>query len=172
VINTRNLGSLAYLKPGMGLTLLRNEVLGTARFDSAFRYYISKWAFKHPTPYDFFHCIENYSGETLDWFWRGWYMNSWKIDQAVTGVSYPNDDPTKGAIITIVSREKMPMPVTVDIVETNGTTKQIKLPVEIWQHGTTWKFKVPSTSKLKTVTLDPASAIPDVNRANNQWKGQ
>jgi hypothetical protein len=172
VINTRNLGSLAYLKPGLGLTILRNEVLGPVRFDSAFRYYITKWAFKHPTPYDFFHCIENYSGETLDWFWRGWYMNSWKLDQAVTGVSYINEDPTKGAIITIVSREKMPMPVTVEIAETNGTTKQIKLPVEIWQHGTTWKFKVPSTSKLKTVTLDPAATLPDVNRANNQWKGQ
>jgi hypothetical protein len=90
----------------------------------------------------------------------------------VTGVSYVNEDPAKGSIITIVSREKMPMPVTVEITETNGNIKQIKLPVEIWQHGTTWKFKAPSTSKLKTVTLDPAGALPDVNRANNQWKGQ
>lgn len=172
VIHNRNLGALAYLKPGMGLTLLRNEVVGPARFDSAFRYYVQKWAFKHPTPWDFFHCIENHTGETLDWFWRGWYMNMWKIDQAVTGVAYTGEDPAKGSVITIVSREKMPMPVTVEVVETNGNTKQVRLPVEIWQHGTTWKFKYPSTSKLKSVTIDPGNKLPDVNLSNNQWKGE
>lgn len=172
VIAGRNLGGMAYLKPGLGLTLLRTQVLGSERFDSAMRYYVHRWAFKHPTPWDFFHCIENYTGETLDWFWRGWFMYDWKIDQAVTRVDYVDNDPAKGAIITIANQQKMPMPVTADIVESNGKTGQVKLPVEIWQHGSTWKFVYKSTSKLTSVTLDQAIKLPDVNRKNNQWKAQ
>lgn len=172
VVAGRNLGGVAYLKPGLGLTLLRTQVLGSERFDSAMRYYTHQWAFKHPTPWDFFHCIENYTGETLDWFWRGWYMYDWKIDQAVTRVDYVDNDPTKGAIITVANQQKMPMPVTADIVESNGKTGQVKLPVEIWQHGSTWRFVYKSTSQLTSVTLDQAVKLPDVNRKNNQWKAQ
>ncbi|MBC7848442.1 MAG: M1 family metallopeptidase, partial [Chitinophagaceae bacterium] len=109
-----NLGTIAYRKPGFGLSLLRENVLGPARLDSALRYYVHKWAFKHPTPYDFFHCIENYAGESLDWFWRGWFMNNWKIDQEIQDVSYVKDDPKQGSIITVANMEKMPMPVVVE----------------------------------------------------------
>jgi hypothetical protein len=66
----------------------------------------------------------------------------------------------------------MPMPVTAEIVESNGKTSQVKLPVEIWQHGSIWKFVYKSTSKLTSVTLDPTMKMPDVNRKNNQWKAQ
>lgn len=65
-----NLGILAYAKPGSGLTMLREQILGKERFDKAFRTYVARWAFKHPTPDDFFRTIENVSGEDLNWFWR------------------------------------------------------------------------------------------------------
>ena len=86
VTNPRYLAANAYEKPSMGLELLREDILGEEKFDSAFRYYIRSWAYKHPTPWDFFHAMENSSGETLDWFWRGWFFNNWKVDQAVTNV--------------------------------------------------------------------------------------
>lgn len=169
VTNPANLGTIAYRKPGFGLQLLRENVLGEARFDSAFRYYVHQWAFKHPTPYDFFHCIENNAGETLDWFWRGWYLNNWKIDQSVDDVTYVQNDPAQGSIITISNLEKMPMPVVAEVTEENGKTARIKLPVEIWQHGATWKFAYKSTSKLKKVVIDPDNTLPDVNNKNNTW---
>ncbi len=166
----QNLGILAYFKPGLGLTLLREEILGVKTFDNAFRYYINNWAFKHPTPYDFFHAIENYSGETLDWFWRGWFMNNWKIDMMVKGVRYVSNDETKGANITIMNLEKMPMPVTVAITESNGKKGTVRLPVEVWHRGGSWTFHYASTSKLSEVTVDPDKKLPDVNPANNTWK--
>lgn len=172
VTNPANLGTIAYRKPGFGLQLLRENVLGQARFDSAFRYYVHKWAFKHPTPYDFFHCMENYAGETLDWFWRGWFLENWKIDQAVQDVAYVQDDATKGSIITIANLEKLPMPVVVEVTEENGKKDRVKLPVEIWQHGSTWKFAYKSTSKLQKITLDPDNTLPDVNSKNNSWPMQ
>jgi len=171
VITPNRIGANAYTKPGMGLDLLRDEILGEDRFDGALRYYISNWAYKHPTPWDFFHAIENYSGENLDWFWRGWFFNNWKIDQGLKSVDYVKSDPQQGAIITIENLEKLPMPVTIEIKEENGKAGRVKLPVEIWQHGNTWKFYYNSTSKIETATLDPDKHLPDVNEENNTWKG-
>jgi len=169
VTQPANLGTVAYRKPGFGLQLLRENVLGPDRFDSAFSYYVHKWAFKHPTPWDFFHCMENSSGETMDWFWRGWFINNWKLDMAVTGVSYVQNDSSKGSVITIACLEKLPMPVTVEVKETNGKTGRVTLPVEIWQHGSVWKFGYNSTSALEKVTIDPDNTLPDINSKNNSW---
>lgn len=169
VIQQFNLGVVAYYKPAFGLQMLRENILGPERFDSALRYYTHQWAFKHPTPWDFFHCIENYSGETLDWFWRGWFMDNWLIDQAVTDVTYINDNPASGSIITIRTMEKLPMPVSVAITEENGKTGKISLPVEIWEHGDTWKFIYKSTSKLRQVVIDPDQMLTDVDTTNNEW---
>ena len=125
VTNPRYLAVSAYDKPGMGLELLRYDILGEARFDSAFRYYIRNWAFKHPTPWDFFHAMENSSGEDLSWFWRGWFLNNWKLDMAVTKVEYVQSNPANGSVITIQNREKLPMPVTVEVKELGGQTGRV-----------------------------------------------
>lgn len=170
VTNPRYLAVNAYVKPGMGLELLRYDILGEARFDSAFCYYIRNWAFKHPTPWDFFHAMDNGSGEDLSWFWRGWFLNNWKVDQAVTAVDYLQSNPANGAVITIQNREKLPMPVTVEVKEVDGKTGRVYLPVEIWQHGAEWKFTYPSTRKIESVTIDPDKMIPDTDDTNNVWK--
>jgi aminopeptidase N len=62
---------------------LREQILGPERFDFAFKTYVARWAFKHPTPDDFFRTMENASGESLQWFWRGWFVNNWRLDVAV-----------------------------------------------------------------------------------------
>jgi len=170
VIQQENLGVVAYLKPAMMLHALRNTVLGPERFDLAFREFIKRWAFKHPTPWDFFHSMENVSGEDLGWFWRGWVLNTWRIDQTVKEVKYKDNDATKGGEITLENLEQMPMPVSVLIIEANGKEHKINLPVEIWQRGATWTFSVPTTSEIKDVVLDPDKLLPDWNRDNNKWK--
>ena len=170
VIQQSNLGMAAYLKPAQMLHALREVVLGPERFDAAFREYIQRWAFRHPTPWDFFHTMENVSGEDLGWFWRSWVLNSWKLDQSVKGVKYINDKPDNGAEITISNLEQMPMPVTVLIKEANGQEHKLNLPVEIWQRGEDWIISIPSTSELKEVVLDPDKKLPDWNRENNSWK--
>jgi hypothetical protein len=161
---------LEYFKTAFGLVMLREVILGPDRFDYAFRRYIRDWAYKHPSPWDFFHEMENGAGEDLSWFWRGWFLHNWRLDQAVKGVKYPDNDPSKGALITIENLDKMPLPALVTITETGGRVIHLKLPVEIWQRGSTWTFKVNSTHTLKSVVLDPKKQLPDGNRANNTWK--
>ncbi|MBP8115147.1 MAG: M1 family metallopeptidase [Chitinophagaceae bacterium] len=169
-IQQENLGVAAYMKPAQMLDALRNVVLGEKRFDAAFKEYINRWAFKHPTPWDFFHTIENVAGEDLSWFWRAWVFNTWKLDQAVTGVKYNEDNPEKGANIAIENLEQMAMPVNVLVKEANGKEHKIDLPVEVWQRGANWSFGVPTTSEITVVTLDPDKKLPDWNRDNNNWK--
>ncbi|ASK31760.1 peptidase M1 [Chryseobacterium sp. T16E-39] len=165
----RNIGVLAYFKPGLGMGVLRESILGPEKFDKALRTYIARWAFKHPTPWDFFHTMENVSGEELNWFWRGWFFNKWKIDQAVKGVKYEDGDYKKGALISIENIGQLPMPTTVQVKFKDGTTQTIKLPIELWKRNNEWTFKIDSAKEIDEVKLDPTSQIPDINPKNNTW---
>src|SRR3954454_5784658 len=53
-IDPRSLGLAAYVKPSVGLPLLRQEIMGPEASAAAFRTYVPRWAFKHPTPADFY----------------------------------------------------------------------------------------------------------------------
>ncbi|HBR11920.1 MAG TPA: peptidase M1 [Chryseobacterium sp.] len=161
----RSIGALAYFKPGMGLDILRESVLGPERFDKAFRTYVDRWAFKHPTPWDFFHTMENVSGEELNWFWRGWFINKWKVDQAVKSVKPMTGDTQ----ITVENIGQLPMPTTVLVTFKDGTSQTVKLPVEVWKRNNEWTFQVDSAKEVTQVKLDPASRIPDINVKNNIW---
>jgi hypothetical protein len=159
-----------YFKTAAGLELLRKIVLDPDRFDYAFNTYISRWAFKHPQPDDFFRTMNNAAGEKLDWFWREWFYTTWTLDQSVKEVKYVNGDPAKGCLITLENLSQMALPVIVQINEANGQSPVIKLPVDIWQRQGTWTFKFNSTDSITSVVLDPDRVLPDINRSNNVWK--
>ncbi len=85
-------GPNAYSKPATGLNILRETVMGRELFDYAFKEYARRWAFKHPTPADFFRTMEDASGVDLDWFWKGWFYGVEPADQAITNVEWLNID--------------------------------------------------------------------------------
>ncbi len=170
VMQRDNLSMIEYGKTAVALHLLRTKVLGEQRFDYAFKKFIQYWAFKHPSPADFFRTIENASGEDLGWFWKGWFLNNWKLDQGVKSIEYINNDFSRGSKITIENLDKMVMPVVIEIKETSGVRQRITLPVEIWQRGGIWTFNHPSSTPIESVTIDPDSIFPDINTANNTYK--
>jgi hypothetical protein len=167
-----NNGTLLYSKPSAGLVMLREQILGPERFDYAFKTYINRWAYKHPTPDDFFRTMENAAGESLQWFWRGWFENTWRLDVAVRAVRYVDNDPSKGSIITIDNLDKMAMPVVLDIKTVSGKTERVNFGAEIWERNVSWSFKYPSTEAIESVTYNPDSTLPDYNPANNVWKAK
>ena len=165
-----NIGINLYAKPGWGLDILRNQILGEDRFDYAFRQYIKNWAFKHPTPYDFFRSMENGAGEDLAWFWRSWFLNSWKMDQAIADVQDVKTDGKLSAYnIKVLNLEKMPMPIILQVKTKSGKTDVIKLPVDVWMKNSTWIVNYPTTEEVVSVTLDPDKVLPDSNPDNNTW---
>jgi len=114
--------------------------------------------------------MENVSGEDLGWFWRSWVLNNWKLDQAVTGVSYKkNFKKIRGAIISIKNLEKIPMPVEIEITTASGNKILKHLPVEIWKRNVEWSFMVDVSEEITSVVIDPDKKYPDVNSANNVW---
>ncbi len=93
-------GALGYTKPATALFVLRELVLGRDAFDRAFAEYARAWAFKRPTPADFFRIMEQESGQDLDWFWRAWFFGTDHVDIAVRRViayDFAASDPTEQA---------------------------------------------------------------------------
>lgn len=90
--NINNFGANAYSKVATGLNILRETIVGRELFDNAFREYAKRWAFKSPTPADFFRTIEDATGEDLDWFWRGWFYGTDACDIAIDTVKHAIPD--------------------------------------------------------------------------------
>jgi len=166
-----NIGVNLYSKPAWGLNILRNNVLGADRFDFAFKTYIKQWAFKHPTPNDFFRSMENGAGEDLSWFWKGWFINNWKMDQAITSV-VPQSKGTaiESYYITVDNLEQLPMPIILQVKTKSGKTDTVKVPVDVWMRNKKWTIVYPTTEEIVSVELDPDKVFPDVNPANDTWK--
>jgi len=160
---------ISYFKAAYGLTLLREVILGPERFDAAFTQYTRDWAFKHPSPSDFFRTMDSAAGEDLSWFWRGWFANNWKLDLAVTGVKYADNDPAKGAQVTVANLERMAMPSTLKVTFDDGSTTDVQVPVEAWMRNTELAVSVPGGKRIKSATIDPDGLLPDINRANNAF---
>ncbi|WP_043693463.1 M1 family metallopeptidase [Luteibacter sp. 9133] len=150
-----------YFKAALGLVLLREQIVGPERFDPAFRKYIATWAYKHPTPSDFFRLMESETGEDLGWFWRGWYANNWQLDLAVTKVD--------GAKVTIANLDRLVMPATLRVTFEDKTTRDIRIPVETWQQHTAFDVTVPGQKKIVGAVIDPDHTLPDRDRSNNVW---
>jgi hypothetical protein len=159
--------SVTYFKAALGLRLLRDEILGPERFDAAFRKYIANWAFKHPKPSDFFREMDSEGGEDLAYWWRGWFLENWQLDLAVTGVAYGDGDPAKGAHITVETRDKLVAPTSVEVRYADGTIKRIKLAAETWQLGPKAVLTLGGGPAITSVTIDPDHRLPDRDRSNN-----
>ena len=166
----RLLGQAEYTKPATGLYLLRHYILqDTTRFDTAFREYIRRWAYKHPTPADFFRTMDDALGEDLSWFWRGWFYTTDVIDQAIDSVITVHDSIGEThAAVFLSNLGRLPMPVELRLTLASGTTTRVRLPVEIWFQGNQYVYVTP-VAKVTKVELDPDRALPVILRDNKTW---
>ncbi len=164
------LGQVAYNKPATGLYLLRHAILDSTRFDTAFREYIRRWAFKHPTPADFFRSMEDGVGEDLSYFWRGWFLRTDVVDQAVDSVRTSKDSSgTTYTAIYLSSPGGLPMPVDLRLTFADGSLENTRLPVEAWFEGNHFTYVRIFPKELVKVEVDPNKSFPDVRRQNNTW---
>src|SRR5436189_914000 len=162
----RQLYWTAYQKPALMLSILREAVLGRAEFDRAFREYARRWKGKHPQPADFFRTMGTLTGRDLDWFWRSWIYTTARLDQAVDSVR-ARDDST---FLYLSNRGQMVLPVTLELRYADGTTETRNLPVEMWDLGTRFTYRLATAKRLSSVVVDPRRIYPDVARENNSWK--
>lgn len=150
---------VSYFKGAYGMTLLREQILGPQRFDWAFRKYIRDWAYKHPSPSDFFRAMDSEGGEELDWFWRGWYRNNWRFDMAVTGID--------GNHITLANKGQLVLPAAVEVQYTDGSKVRFRVPVETWESK--GELVWAGEKAIAAVIIDPDHMLPDDDRTNNSF---
>lgn len=163
----RWVGSLMYRKTGYGLYLLREYILGPERFDDAFEGFVDHWAFRSPQPADFFRAMEDGSGMDLSWFWRGWFLEPYALDQSIAGVRLIEND----AIVVLDNLGQMVMPVRMRVEYKDGSGDTIDLPVEIWHQTSRWRVPIGTNGRsIKSIELDPGKILPDIDRANNTWR--
>jgi hypothetical protein len=122
--------------------------------------------------YHYFRTMNDAAGENLNWFWKGWFVKNYKLDQAVDSVRYVDGDPAKGSLITLGNKDQMVMPTAVEVKESNGKTGTINLPVEILERGGSFTFFYHSITPIDSVIVDPNEVLPDVNPSNNVWTGK
>ncbi len=158
----------SYPKPATLMVTLRG-LLGGDTFDRAYRAFISEWAFKLPTPWDFFATVERVAGKDLDWFWSSFYYESWTLDQAVGAVVVR----AGGPVVVIENKGYAPMPALVRIQTTRGGTLDRTIPVETWLSGADRaEIDLPAAvGEVTRVEIDPDGLFPDARRQDNVWSG-
>lgn len=154
-----------YRKPSASLWALRS-ILGAGRFDRAYRTYIRRWEYKHPTPWDFFHTMSDVAGENLNWFWGPWFFSRGRLDQAVAGVTQRGNAVT----VTIANRGELYAPIDLTATLANGTTVSWRERASVWFGGAaqvTSRHQV--AGAVRSVEIDAERNFPDVDRTNNTW---
>jgi len=165
------LGENAYMKTAVGLGLLRDEILGPAAFDDAFREYTRRWAFKHPSPADFYRTMENVSGRRLDWFFREWFIENPHFDVAVDSVRQKQVGDIDSVQVFYGNHARGVLPLHARFTFSEGSTENFDYPAEIWStdevnYDRVYWFK---GKKITKIELDPDKRSMDTDRSNNVW---
>jgi hypothetical protein len=114
--------------------------------------------------------MEDGVGEDLSWFWRGWFYRTDVVDQAVDSVLTARD--SSGNTLTEIFLSNLgglPMPVDLRLTLADGTTDNVRLPVEIWFGGNHFVYVRQLPKEVVKVEIDPNRNFPDVRRQNNAW---
>jgi aminopeptidase N len=159
-------GNNAYGKPATALNILRETVMGRELFDYAFKEYCRRWAFRHPTPDDFFRTMEDASAVDLDWFWRGWFYGTDHCDMNLKDVKTFRLNTHNPEIEKALEREKkadQPADISLerDIAE--------KLPLEVDQDPDMRDFYT-SYDPYRVTALDRVEYDEYINKLNDKEK--
>jgi hypothetical protein len=182
-------GVNAYDKGALTLRTLENY-LGWTTFQNVMSTYFGEYAFRHPTPEDFFSVAERVSGVDLTWFFEQAYGDSVVFDYAVGEVDsspvrgvrgWVEPDPgeagpqlrTAGArgdehtsVVHVRRWGEGVFPVTVEIRFTDGERL-----VEQWDGKDRWKrYAYTRAGKVDEVRIDPDhQLVLDIDSTNNSW---
>jgi hypothetical protein len=126
-MNSENYGFSSYSLPHYVYEQLHKE-LGEEAFVRCLREYIRRWAYKSPTPYDFFFTFEDVSGRDLSWFWKQWFFEFGYPDLALGELDKKS--------VTVLKKGEKPLPVKVQITYEDGETETLTRPASAWSNGT------------------------------------
>jgi hypothetical protein len=168
-----------YSKTPLMLSML-GGIVGDAEVQRALREYAAAWAFKHPSPWDFAHFMNQSLKRDLNWFWYSWLWTTDAVHGSIASVT------TTGTSARVRIRQdgQMPSPIVlkVELAPTGpairpvanatitGTTAIVQWPVDVWFDGRrTFDATLDFGRSIVSVTLDPNGRFPDRDPADNVW---
>jgi len=148
-MDNTNYGYASYPLPAFVYSMLHHH-LGDELFLRCYREYIRRWAYKSPTPYDFFYTFEDVSGQDLTWFWEPWFFEYGYPDIVVESL--------KKNKLTVANRGNRPVPLRVDVNYKDGRTEELLAGASVWNEGDTYEMKLP---KGDLASLSVNAGVPD-----------
>jgi hypothetical protein len=128
--NIKDYGNNAYNKPATALNILRETIMGRELFDYAFKEYCARWAFKHPTPEDFFRTMEEASAVDLDWFWAGWFYSTDAVDISIDSIDWYTVDMENNPVAKVDTYSYKIPPRLDHIAQKRNKESGMKFPVD------------------------------------------
>jgi hypothetical protein len=166
-------GYVAYGKPVAVLQMLRRDVMGPALFDKGLRTYIQRWAYKHPTPQDFFRTMDDVAGKHLDWFWREWFYETPGFDQTIDSVAQTTVGGQTHATVVYGNHARGVLPLLVRFTFNDSTKQDVTYPADVWRaNSTRYSASYTFPKPIARIVLDPDHHLVDTDRSNNSWPVQ
>ena len=137
-----------------------HSLIGEEKFVTAFKEYIKRWAYKNPTPYDFFFTFQDVLGEDLDWFWKAWYLDFGYPDLAIRKIE-------KGKV-TIENKGQKPVPVELQVTYADGNSDTLEQSLGVWKDNRSIEMELSTDKQVKTLLLNRAYA--DAFPENNTYR--
>ncbi|MEH6679527.1 MAG: M1 family metallopeptidase [Sediminicola sp.] len=176
-------GISAYSKGEIFLSQL-GYIIGQDKLMETLRKYFEDFKFKHPTPNDIKRTAEKVSGMELDWYLTDWTQTTNTIDYGIKEV-VPSE---KGTVITLERIGRMPMPVDILVIYTDGSQETFYAPLRMMRGEKEnpyaslsrkvlpdWAWAYPNYSfsierekdAIQAIVLDPSQLMADIDRENN-----
>lgn len=153
-----NYGYTAYPLPAFIYGVLHQH-LGDELFLKCYREYITRWAKKSPTPYDFFFTFENVSGQDLSWLWNPWFFEFGFPDVAIESFK-------KGKLL-IRNKGQRPAPLTVKVTYADGKEEKFIQPASVWKSANTYEFAIADYKNVQSLVVN--EDVADFNELDNLY---
>lgn len=157
----------SYVKPALGYLYIK-DYLGEELFMKALHYYIQQWQGKHPTPYDFFNCMNTGAGKNMNWFWKNWFFDNGAPDLAITNVKKKRNKYE----VTITSKGSKVVPVDLQITLDDNTVIKQHQTISAWEKGNTTATVSFKTDKEVTKIVLGSTYAVDINKTDNTWNAK
>lgn len=148
----------SYVLPEFIYSMLYQD-LGDELFKECYREYITTWAKKSPTPYDFFYTFERVSGRDLSWLWNPWFFGHGDVDLSIAAVSNGKLD--------IRNEGSRPVPVVIKVNYRDNTTWKKDFSAAVWKSENVMTIDIPDHKNM--INLSVNAALPDTNILDNYY---
>jgi len=176
----------AYSKGEIFLSQL-GYLIGEDKLQETIKRYYADYKFTHPTPLDIKRTAEKVTGAHLDWYLTDWTETTNTIDYSLKEMADAGGNATK---ITLERIGRMPMPVDLIIVYSDGTQEAYHIPLQMMRYvkenpypnikqnvlaGWDWAYPTYEFTvnrpkdAIQVFIIDPAELMADVNRENNSF---